>query len=170
VPPAALDLEGRRVDPFEGQDRKATVLVFVRTDCPIANRYAPELRRLQERFAARGAAFWLVYADAAEPVEAIRAHLRAFDLPARALRDSGHVLVRRAGARVTPEAAVFVPGAGGARLAYRGRIDDRYVDFDRMRAAPTTHDLEDALEAVLAGRAGPRETTTAVGCFLADVE
>jgi enediyne biosynthesis protein E4 len=164
-----LDLDEHAVDPLAIEGR-ASVLVFVRTDCPISNRYAPEIRRLQERFAARGAAFWLVYADAAQPVDAIRAHLRAFDLPVRALRDSGHVLVRKAGARVTPEAAVFVPGDGGARLAYRGRIDDRYLDFDRMRAAPTTHDLEDALEAVLAGRAVPRETTTAVGCFLADVE
>ena len=164
-----LDLDGRAVDPLAIEGR-ASVLVFVRTDCPISNRYAPEIRRLQERFAARGAAFWLVYADAAEPVEAIRAHLRAFDLPARALRDPGHVLVRKTGARVTPEAVVFVPGVGGARLVYRGRIDDRYLDFDRMRAAPTTHDLEDALEAVLAGKAVPREETPAVGCFLADVE
>jgi hypothetical protein len=41
------------------------VLVFVRTDCPISNRYAPELRRLQDRFAPRGMAFWLVYPDPA---------------------------------------------------------------------------------------------------------
>jgi hypothetical protein len=166
---SVLDLDGRAVDPLAIEGR-ASVLVFVRTDCPIANRYAPEIRRLQEAFAARGVELWLVYADAAEPIEAIRAHLRAFDLPLRALRDPAHVLVRKAGARVTPEAALFVPAAGGARLAYRGRIDDRYLAFDRMRPAPTTHDLEDALEAVLAGRAVPKETTPAVGCFLADLE
>jgi hypothetical protein len=167
--PSIRDLDGRAVDPL-AIERGASVLVFVRTDCPIANRYAPEIRRIQEGFAARGVELWLVYADAAEPVEAIRAHLRAFDLPARALRDPGHVLVRKAGARVTPEAAVFVAGTGGVRLAYRGRIDDRYLAFDRMRPAPTTHDLEDALEAVLAGRPVQKETTPAIGCFLADLE
>ena len=32
-----------------------TVFVFTSTDCPIANRYAPELRRIHDRFAPRGA-------------------------------------------------------------------------------------------------------------------
>ena len=69
---------------------------------------------------------------------------------------------------MTPEAAVFVPAATGPRLAYRGRIDDRYVDFGRMRAQPTVHDLEDALAAILSGQAVPHETTPAVGCFIAN--
>jgi len=157
------------VDPL-ADPGPAVVLVFVRTDCPIANRYAPEIRRLHERFAARGVGFWLVYPDRGESSDAVRDHLRAFDLPARAVRDPGHVLVKRAGARITPEAAVFVPGTAGPRLAYHGRIDDRHPELGRMRPAPTTRDLEDALEAVLAGRPVPRESAPAVGCFLADVE
>ncbi len=77
--------------------------------------------------------------------------------------------MKRAGARITPEAAVFVPGSGGPRLVYHGRIDDRYPELGRMRPAPTTRDLEDVLEAVLAGRPVPRDAAPAVGCFLADV-
>jgi hypothetical protein len=164
-----LDLEGRPVDPLASPG-PAVVLVFVRTDCPIANRYAPEIRRLHERFAGRGVDFWLVYPDRRESTDAVRDHLRAFDLPARAVRDPGHVLVKRAGARITPEAAVFVPGGGAPRLVYHGRIDDRYPELGRMRPAPTTSDLEDVLEAVLAGRPVPRDAAPAVGCFLADVE
>ncbi len=164
-----LDLEGRPVDPLAGPG-PAVVLVFVRADCPIANRYAPEIRRLHAEFAARGVGFWLVYPDRDESAEAIRGHLRAFELPARAVRDPGHLLVKRAGARITPEAAVFVPGSGGPRLVYHGRIDDRYPELGRMRPAPTTRDLEDVLEAVLAGRPVPRDAAPAVGCFLADVE
>jgi len=30
------------------KEAKATVLIFLLTDCPIANRYAPELRRIEE--------------------------------------------------------------------------------------------------------------------------
>jgi redoxin len=146
------------------------VLLFVRRDCPIANRYAPEIRRLEQRFAREGVAFWLVYPDRDEPADAIRRHLRDFDLTARALRDPGHVLVRKAKARISPEAAVFVPAPGGARLVYHGRIDDRYVELGRMRKEATIHDLEEVLEAVVAGRPAPRESAPAVGCFLADVE
>ena len=77
-----------------------------------------------------------------------------------------HALVEAAGARVTPEAALFVPGAGGARLVYHGRIDDRFVEFGRMRPAPTTHELEDAIAAVLAGKAVPRASAPAIGCAI----
>jgi len=164
-----LDLEGRPADPLAGSGR-AVVLVFVRTDCPIANRYAPEIRRLHEQFAGRGVDFWLVYPDRSETAAAVREHLRAFDLPARAVRDPGHVLVKRAGVRITPEAAVFVPGSGGVRLVYHGRIDDRYPELGVMRPAPGAHELEDALRALLSGRPVPREAAPAVGCFLADVE
>jgi hypothetical protein len=163
---AVLDLAGGRVDPLPAPGTGPAVLVFVRTDCPIANRYAPELRRLQDRFARRGVAFWLVYPDPAETPEAIRRHQRDFGLGFRALRDPQHELVKAAQATVTPEAAVFVAGADGAQLVYRGRIDDRYVDFGRSRPEPRTRDLRDVLQALAAGfRVTPR-TTPAVGCFI----
>ena len=168
-PTSVIDLDGRAVRPLEDATAKATVLVFVGTDCPISNRYAPEILRLQRRFAPQGVAFWLVYVQRTDPAEAIRHHLAEYFGTMAALRDPEHQLVRRAAVRVTPEAAVFVPGGPGARLVYHGRIDDRYVAFGRERATPTTHDLEDAVAAVLAGRAVPHEVTPAVGCFIPDL-
>ncbi len=156
------DLDGRPVDPF-GSGTAATVLVFVATDCPISNRYAPELQRLHEDFSSRGASFWLVFPNADDSTERIRAHLRDYGLKLRALQDPRHLLVKKSGASTTPEAAVFVAG----EQVYRGRIDDRYVAFGTERAAPTVHDLRDALEAVLAGVAPPARTTEAIGCFIA---
>jgi hypothetical protein len=144
------------------------VLVFTATECPLSNRYAPELRRLRSKFAARGVAFRLVYADPAESPEAIRRHLRAFGLGEDALRDPGHELVRLTGATVTPEAAVLVAGSAGPRLAYRGRIDDRAVDVGRVRPAARVHDLEEVLEALSAGRVVEARFRPATGCFIAD--
>jgi len=161
-----LDLENRSVDPFQASpDAKAVVLLFTSTQCPISNRYAPEVRRLDEQFASSGVVFWLVYPNPAESVEDIRDHVSAFSYPGRALRDPGHALVRLAGATVTPEAAVF---DREGRIVYRGRIDDRYVSLGVDRQAPTTRDLENALGAVLAGRPVPNPVTRAVGCFLVD--
>jgi peroxiredoxin len=168
-PLSVLDVEGHTVRPLEAPSAKAIVLVFVRTDCPISNRYAPELQRLHERFADLGVDFWTVYADPSESAEAIRAHLHDYGYPGGALRDSAHALVKAAAARVTPEAAVFVPASGAPRLVYHGRIDDRYVDFGHMRAAPTRRDLEETLEAIVAGRPVPMESAPAVGCFLSDL-
>ena len=162
-PPAGLDLEGRRVDPFEGRNRKATVLVFVRTDCPISNRYAPELQRLSARFAEQGVAFWLVYPDPTESADVVRKHVKEFGYSCGALRDPKHSLVGLAKARMTPEAAVFDPDR---KLAYLGRIDDLFVDFGKSRPAPTQHDLESAVEAVLGGKPVPAATTQAIGCLI----
>jgi len=164
-PPSALDLVGRPVDPFS-EESGASVLLFVRTDCPISNRYAPEVNRLHKKFAAQGVAFWLVYPDAGESAEAIRKHVSEFDLQGVVLRDPYHVLVQASGVTITPEAAVY---KGHRRLLYRGRIDDRYVDFGRARPAPTTHDLEQALEAVLAGKPVRETRTRAVGCYISDL-
>lgn len=163
-----VDLAGRRLEALP-LGPGPTVLVFTRTDCPISNRYAPELRRLGERFARRGVAFRLVYADPTETPAAIREHLRAFGLGEDALRDPQHELVRLAGATVTPEVAVFVAHPSGPRMVYRGRIDDRAVDFGRARPEPRTRDLADVLDALTAGRTLTPRTTTAVGCVIAEL-
>ena len=153
-------------DPFATPAR-VRVLLFVRTDCPITNRYAPELQRVAEEFKGRDVQFWLVYPDATETAAGIRAHIDQYRFPGEPVRDPQHELVRRAHATVAPEAAVF--DAAG-RLIYHGRIDDRYVDIGKARPAAQTHDLENAITAVLAGKPVAESETRAIGCSLADVE
>jgi hypothetical protein len=57
----------------------------------------------------------------------------------------------------TPEILVFGPDR---RLAYHGRIDDAPKDA----AAATTHELQDAIEALLEGRDPEPAETWAIGC------
>jgi hypothetical protein len=78
--------------------------------------------------------------------------------------DRDRTLAHRARASVTPE-AVLIDSKGEIR--YRGRIDNRYVDFGKPRRVVTTFDLRDALEAVLAGKSVAHPETTAVGCYIA---
>lgn len=161
-PAPLVDLDGRPADPL-ADGAAATVFLFVRTDCPISNRYAPEVRRLWEEHAPQGAAFYLVYPDPTEPVAEIRRSTEDFGYPFPALRDPEHRLVARTGATVTPEAAVF--DADG-RMVYRGRIDDRWASLGRPRAAPTKRDLDEVLAALAAGERLVPRTTRAVGCFI----
>lgn len=158
----AIDFAGKPVQLFD----KTTVLIFVRTDCPISNRYAPELQRLYRQYSSK-AAFYLVYPDRAETTEGIRKHMAEYGYTFGALRDADRSLVKRSLARVTPEAAVF---SSHGDLVYHGRIDDRYADFGKSRPQPTTHDLEEALEAALAGKPVKAGSTRAIGCFIADLK
>ncbi len=172
VPLPALSLErpdGSAVDPLAagaGRAASATVFFFVRTDCPIANRYAPEMRRLAEAYAPRGVAFFVVYVDPGETAEAIGRHLADYGLPPAALRDPRHALVAATGARVTPTAVVV---AADRRLVYRGRIDDRYPGYGKALREPSERDLVAALDALLDGRPVPRRETEAIGCLIGDV-
>jgi len=166
TPVRLLDLTGRQIDPFQAAEAKAVVFLFIRTDCPISNRYAPEVRRLDEKFAASGVTFYLVYPDPDESAETIRRHLQEYKYRLGALRDPQHSLVKLTGVRVTPEAAVFAPQR---RMIYRGRIDDRYMAFGQARPTPTTHDLEQVLETIIAGKPITGKTTAAIGCFISDL-
>lgn len=161
------DLHGRPVDPFSSSAR-ARVFLFVRTDCPITNRYAPELQRIATRFHSASVDFWLVYPDATEKEQSVENHVQQYKFPGTVLFDPKHQLVARAHATVAPEAAVF-DQAG--KLVYHGRIDDRYVDVGRSRpGGPQTHDLEKAIDLTTSGKPVLPSETRAVGCSLADIE
>ena len=157
----AETLDGHSVAPLIDSGQRATVLLFVSVDCPISNKYAPAIQRLHEQYSEKGIRFWLVYSpDGASPEE-IQKHVRDFKLPPNAAIDTRKRLTKAANAEVTPEAALFDPEGN---LLYRGRIDDRFVSFGVERSAPTTHDLSDAIESLLAGRPIAPSETKAVGC------
>ncbi len=156
-----VDLDGRPVDPFRVEDR-TTVLLFTRTDCPISNRYAPEVRRIFEEFQDQPIDFWLVYPEGGRTPEQIREHLAEYGYSMPAILDPSHELVALSSAQVTPEAAVFVKG----KLIYHGRIDDRHVAFGTTRPAPTVRDLERTLQSIVDGVVPEYSTEEAVGCFI----
>jgi len=141
-----------------------TVYVFTTTDCPISNRYAPEIQRLAAKFPTR-VKFVLVYPVPGDSAEKIAEHRQKFGYAVPFVRDVDQKLVKLTGVTVTPEAALMQ----GTRLLYRGRIDDRYVDFGKDRPAPTTHDLEAAIDAAIAGKPIAVKETRAIGCILSDL-
>ena len=153
------------IAPAAAREQKAHVLIFVTIECPISNRYAPELRRLADEFAPRGIDFTLVFANPADTQQAIDAHLARFGSRIPAVRDPNQELVRQTGVTIAPEAAVLDPAG---RVVYRGRIDDRYVSFGVDRPEPTQRDLRDALSAVVTGAPVKVRETQAIGCVLAD--
>jgi thiol-disulfide isomerase/thioredoxin len=162
----ATDLEGKPADPFRAAQGKVVVLIFVRTDCPVSNRYAPTIQQLSAHNTDK-AAFFLVYPSKKETSETIRKHDRDFGYALAALHDPQHILVKQSQAQITPEAAVF---DAHRRLVYHGRIDNLYEDFGHARKTATTHELADAIRAAIAGRTINGNATPAVGCYISDLE
>lgn len=162
----AFTLDGSPFDPFAAKEQDIVVLIFVGIDCPISNRYAPEVRKIHEQFTGREVSFWLVQPDADVSAKAMRKHLKEFSYPCEALRDPRHVLVRKAQATRVPECAVF---NRTGELVYHGRINNRYADYGRARPQATEHELRDAIEAALAGRLPAKASVPAVGCHIPDL-
>jgi hypothetical protein len=163
---SAVDLDGRAVNPLAADSGKVVVLVFVRSDCPVSSRYAPAIQQISKQYADR-AKFWLVFPDRSESQQAIRKYLEEYGYRLPALRDPEHALVKLGHAQITPEVAVF---DRSHHLIYDGRIDDWYFDLGRARPAPTTHELEDAIRAALAGSSVAKSEVRGVGCYISDLE
>ncbi len=141
----------------------AEVVLFVATDCPIANSYVPEINRLHEEYSAKGISFLLVYPDPTISQEEIAVHRKEFSLLPPGIPDPEHQQVDRCGATITPEVAVL---AESGELLYRGRIDNWYNDYgDRQRAA-SKKDLRDVLESIAAGESVAYTESAAIGCFI----
>lgn len=163
----AFDLSGKTIDLAGSAPGKTNVLIFVRTDCPISNRYAPTLQKLSSQYAEE-AKFWLVYPDKTESSGTIERYLHNYRYTGiAAVRDPEHELVKLAHAKISPEAAVF---DANSRLLYHGRIDNWYQSFGHARSHPTTHELEEAIRAVIENKPVAVAQTQAVGCFISDVQ
>jgi len=145
---------------------KAAVLFFVRSDCPISNRYAPEIERIYKEYEDRGFEIHLVYTEPDLTEQTMDTHQHDYHLTVPAVMDPQHHYVAAARIHTTPAAAVFVKG----HLVYDGRIDNRFVTFSKTRTAGIEHDLTDVLDAIAAGKTPPLRETTPIGCAIEEVQ
>ena len=168
---AVSDLDGRPVDPFDAAsaETRAIVLVFMHPDCPVSNRYVPEINRLYDAFTKRGMRMWVVYSGTSENVSEIRIHRATYRIKPPALLDPAYTLADYARATVTAEAVVYAARRDGHarwRPVYRGRIDDRSPRLGVWRSSARSRDLADVLERLdTAGELAFR-STQAIGCYI----
>jgi len=163
--------DGKRYTLASFAGAKALVLVFTANHCPTAQAYEERIEKLHADFGGRGAAVVLVspndplalrldeqgYSDLGDTLEdmKLRASDRGWAMPY--LYDGEtQAMARRYGPAATPHVFVF---DAERRLRFAGRVDD-----NENPAKARTSDARDAIEAVLAGRPVPVETTKVFGC------
>jgi len=161
------DASGTEHTSAELARHKAIVFMFVATDCPNSNTYAPVLARLYRDYSPRGVAFFNVYSDPSESAGEVRKHDADFLTPFAALMDPQQTLARQTGARSTPEVVIL---DSNGKQRYRGRIDNRFVDFGRTRYQATENDLQNALESILRGQPVANPVTKTLGCAIPGLE
>jgi hypothetical protein len=164
--PYGLDLHGQPIRQLAGPGIHVVVLIFAASDCPISNRYVPEIARLNREFSTHGVRIWWVFPNPEDTAPIITKHNADFAIAEPAVLDSRQTLARFAHISTTPESAVFTVEGHELHQVYHGRIDDRYLSIGRERPQPEHRDLEVAIEAALAGKPVPRPGGPPVGCWV----
>jgi peroxiredoxin len=158
-----LDERGKVHTWQDFEDRDFIVLAFLGTECPLAKLYGPRLDRLAKRYAERSVTFVGVNSNAHDSLADIARYAHELKLTLPVLKDTDHQLADAVGAERTPQ--VFVLDRNRV-VRYAGRIDDQY-GVGYIRPEPAEHDLERALDELLAGADVTRPVTNAPGCVIA---
>src|ERR1700693_2791177 len=152
LPRSLTDLSGK----------KAYVIVCTSTSCPLVQKYLPKLKRLDEKYRGRGVQFISLNVNPGDSIREMAAHAVEFDLAFPTVKDINGESAAALGVMRTPETVVL--GADHT-LKYRGHIDDQYR-FAGEANHVSHDDLENAIEAVLAGKAVPVAETSVDGCLI----
>jgi peroxiredoxin len=166
-------VDGRIWSLRDFSEAEILVVVFMCNHCPTSQAYEDRIQQIVNDYSARGVALVgispndplavrldeLGYADLGDSFEEmkIRAEDKGFTFPY--IYDGETQAVSQAyGCRTTPHVFVF---DRGRKLRYVGRIDN-----NERTGKQTTHELRDALDALLAGKAVPVEKTGTFGCSI----
>lgn len=144
--------------------KSAIVIIFSCNHCPYVQAWEDRMVALGKTYGPRGIAFALINANDPEkyPEDSYtemvkRAKSKGYPFPY--LHDADQSVARAYGASRTPEVFLF---DGEGMLRYHGRIDDNYENPEQVRS----HELKEALEALLAKRIPRVSETPPVGCTI----
>ena len=159
VAPFSLpDTDGKTVSVGNWDKSKATVILFVSTQCPVSNAYNGRMEKLAKDYTAKGVKFVGVNSNKAENSAQIAEHSRENGFTFAVLKDKGNAIADKFNANVTPE--TYVIDSKGT-LIYHGQIDNSQNETKVVKRP-----LAAALDAVLAGQPVTQQAATAFGCSI----
>jgi peroxiredoxin len=163
VPDVAFtDMNGKAGRLGDLKDKKAVVVAFTSTSCPLSKKFAPALGRLEKAYRDKGVAFVFVNPVATDSADDIKKAIETHGLTGPYVPDRDGAVAIALGAGVTTDAFVLDPAR---TVVYRGAINDQYGQ-GYSHDEPRRHFLANALDAVLAGKSPVVAATEAPGCAL----
>jgi len=144
------------------QEKKATVVMFIATECPVSNAYNERMVKLYNDYKEKGIQFIGINSNKQETVKAIAAHNKDHGFEFVVLKDWQNRIADYFDAKRTPE--IYVLDANLV-LRYHGAIDNSQDN-------PEKHYLRTVLDYMLAGNEIPADAkeTKAFGCSIKRVD
>jgi peroxiredoxin len=159
---ALHDYLGAKYSLADWPDKKALVIVFLGTECPLVKLYGPRLAEMATKYADDGVQFIGINSNQQDSLEDIAHYARSHKIDFPLLKDPGNLVADQFGAVRTPEAFVL---DGDNVVRYWGRIDDQF-GVGYARGKTTVSDLTNAIDEMLAGQPVSQPVTEAVGCII----
>ena len=160
---AFVTVEGKkgRLSDFKG--KKALVVAFTGTSCPLSKRFAPTLAAIEKAYGPKGVAFVFVDPIAVKGAkEDLREMAGEQGFEGSVILDEDESLTRALGARTTTDTFVL---DSARTVLYRGPIDDQY-GIGYQLDQPRRQYLKEALDAHLTGKPIQSTALWAPGCEL----
>jgi peroxiredoxin len=167
-------VDGRAHRLSEYSQAKVLVVVFTCNHCPTAQAYEGRIAKLSADYKDKGVVLVAIspndpravrldelgYTDVSDSLADMKVRAKDRDFKFQYLYDGDKQEVSKAyGPVATPHVFVF---DADRKLRYAGRVDDNERDPNAVKS----HDARNAIEAVLAGKPVPVETTKAFGCSI----
>jgi cytochrome oxidase Cu insertion factor (SCO1/SenC/PrrC family) len=152
------DVNGKRLklSDWKGQ---LPLLFFADLSCPCVQAYNGRMKALQEKYEAQGLRIAYIFPAPEDGVDAIRQLAKTQNYPWPSVRDADQKLMRRFNVQCTTE--TFLLDRDG-RLRYHGRVDESIFEPEKAKS----HDLENAINALLQNKDVPVAETAAYACTI----
>jgi peroxiredoxin len=160
------NVDGKTVSLADFKSAKGAIIIFDCNTCPYSKAYNDRILALSKKYSTT---FPVVAINSNSPEvspgdsfdEMVKyAKAKGYDFPY--LFDETQAVARSYGATNTPHVYVLKKEAGAFKVAYIGAIDNNTKDA----AAADKKYVEEAVEALAAGKAVPTEKTKAIGCTI----
>jgi hypothetical protein len=161
----ATDVQGKPHSLGAAAGTKAVVLVFLGPECPVSQRYVPELNRIAAGQGTNDVEFCGIISGKSITRSNAAFFVKEYAIQYPVLFDDAGLFARWLRPTHVPEAFVLKPDGD---VAYRGRINDWYQSPGKPRAVIQHHELRDAIAAVRVGKTPPRLFAQPVGCYFED--
>ena len=157
------DIHGRTY--ILGKDfanKKATVVTFIGTECPLVKLYSKRLNEFAEKYKSKSVEFIGINSNRHDSIEELQAFARRQKISFPILKDPGNEVADLFDAKRTPE--VFVLNEK-LQVVYRGAIDDQFTYGIQQSKAKNNY-LQDVIRAILSNQEIPVGNTEAPGCII----
>ena len=161
------NIDGKMVSMKDFKNAKGFIVIFTCNTCPYAVAYEDRIEALNKKYADKGYPVIAIMPNntdvkPGDSMENMRARAKAKGFTFPYLMDKGQKIYPQYGATKTPHVYVLERTTKGHEVKYIGAIDDNYQDAN----AVSKRYVEDAVDALLAGKEVPETKTRAIGCSI----